>query len=163
MPDFSILLGGQETARFSELQGVRSPADAVAFPNQPMNGTLTFRRSSTGNPKISAWHMSGARKNGSIVMYDAGGKPVARWNFTNGWPSKWGRVSRIDSFTLKQRVRSPAVEELTLHYEHISRAGYIASTTCHMAAFVRFVATDDRTTRRRRPTRLVPRPMAEDA
>lgn len=28
------------------------------------------------------------RKNGSVVLYDAGAKEVARFNFFNGWPSK---------------------------------------------------------------------------
>ena len=31
---------------------------------------------------------AGNRKNGSVVLYDAGAQEVARFNFFNGWPSK---------------------------------------------------------------------------
>ena len=37
---------------------------------------------STGDP-------AAARKNGSIVLLDRQGQEKARWNFFNGWPSKW--------------------------------------------------------------------------
>ncbi len=31
----------------------------------------------------------GARRNGSIVLFDPAGNEVARWNFFNAWPSSW--------------------------------------------------------------------------
>jgi phage tail-like protein len=31
----------------------------------------------------------GARRNGSIVLFDPAGGEVARWNFFNAWPSSW--------------------------------------------------------------------------
>ena len=30
-----------------------------------------------------------ARRNGSIMLIDDGGKPLAQWNFERGWPCKW--------------------------------------------------------------------------
>lgn len=121
MTSFAILLGDGQTTPFSELEGVRGPADAVGFPRQLANGSLTFRRSPSRDRSISDWHMSHARKNGSIIMYDASGKPVTRWKFTNGWPMKWERVPSIGGLAQRQTAASPVMEEMTLAYEHIVR------------------------------------------
>ena len=55
------------------------------------------------------------RKNGSIVMYDSTSAEVARFNFTNGWPSK------ISTDQLSVESNDPVKETITLTVESLAR------------------------------------------
>lgn len=55
------------------------------------------------------------RKNGSVVLYDASHKEVARFNFTNGWPSK------IATDQLSVDSNDPVKETITLTIESLER------------------------------------------
>ena len=57
----------------------------------------------------------GARKNGSVVIYDTMLKEVARFNFVNGWPSKWKGPD------LKAGDSNVALEEITIAHEGLVR------------------------------------------
>jgi phage tail-like protein len=93
---FSLSVPGQELAQFTELAGLGQPGsvdfmrsgDADLILRLPANGTLTFRRPRSSDTRISVWHKSRARRSCSLVMYNASGSPVARYNLTNAWPSK---------------------------------------------------------------------------
>ena len=56
-----------------------------------------------------------SRKNGSIVMYDSTNAEVARFNFTNGWPSK------ISTDQLSVESNDPVKETITLIVESLAR------------------------------------------
>lgn len=56
-----------------------------------------------------------ARKNGSIVLYDSANAEVARFNFTNGWPSK------IATDQLSVESNDPVKETITLTIESLAR------------------------------------------
>jgi phage tail-like protein len=58
---------------------------------------------------------SNNRKNGSIVMYDSTSAEVARFNFTNGWPSK------ISTDQLSVESNDPVKETITLTVESLAR------------------------------------------
>ena len=58
---------------------------------------------------------STARKNGSLVIYDASNTEVARWNFFNGWPSK------ISSDSFSAGSAEPISETVTLVIEKLDR------------------------------------------
>lgn len=55
------------------------------------------------------------RKNGSVVMYDTTGAEIARFNFTNGWPSK------ISTDQLSVDSNDPVKETITLTIESLAR------------------------------------------
>ncbi len=55
------------------------------------------------------------RKNGSIVLYDSTHVEVARFNFTNGWPSK------ISTDQLSVDSNDPVKETITLTIESLQR------------------------------------------
>ncbi|WP_420124556.1 phage tail protein [Nakamurella sp.] len=55
------------------------------------------------------------RKNGSIVMYDSTNAEIARFNFTNGWPSK------ISTDQLSVESNDPVKETITLTIESLQR------------------------------------------
>ena len=58
---------------------------------------------------------SNQRKNGSIVMYDSTNTEIARFNFTNGWPSK------ISTDQLSVESNDPVKETITLVVESLAR------------------------------------------
>lgn len=58
---------------------------------------------------------SNNRKNGSIVMYDSTNAEIARFNFTNGWPSK------ISTDQLSVESDDPVKETITLTIESLQR------------------------------------------
>ena len=55
------------------------------------------------------------RKNGSVVMYDSTHSEIARFNFTNGWPSK------IATDQLSVDSNDPVKETITLTIETLER------------------------------------------
>ncbi|MGN6242854.1 MAG: phage tail protein [Motilibacteraceae bacterium] len=59
--------------------------------------------------------MTAARKNGSVVMYDASHKELARYNFVNGW------ISKISVDGLDVSNNSPMKETITLEIDRLER------------------------------------------
>lgn len=64
---------------------------------------------------MSATSRGGERKNGSIVIYDATMKEMARWNFTQTWPSK------IENDGFDVTKNEPVGESITFQYESLAR------------------------------------------
>ena len=83
---------------------------------------ITLKRGITSNMDIWKWRkqvedgdVKGARKNGSIIMYDQALAEVARWNFERAWPVKvTGPQPKSDS-------NEVGIEELTITHEYIAR------------------------------------------
>jgi phage tail-like protein len=83
---------------------------------------ITLKQGITDNMDMWKWRklvedgkVTDARANGSIVMYDTAGTPVARWNLTNCWPSKLsGPAGKADG-------NEVAVQELVLTHEGYER------------------------------------------
>jgi len=65
--------------------------------------------------KVVEGNMSDARKNGSIVMFDRAYAEVARWNFTNGWPSK------VTGPEFKSDSNEFGIEEVVIVHEGMYR------------------------------------------
>ena len=59
--------------------------------------------------------MKDARKHGSITVYSAEGTPLAKWSFTNAWPSK------LSGPSLNATSNEVAVEEITIVHEGMTR------------------------------------------
>jgi phage tail-like protein len=55
------------------------------------------------------------KKNVSIILMDEEGKPAARWNFVNAWPSKY------DAPDLTAKGNDVAVETLEIVHEGMTR------------------------------------------
>lgn len=64
---------------------------------------------------MAAANRAQQRKSGSVVIYDASTAEVARWNFTDAWPSK------IESDGLEVTKTEPVSETITLQYETLAR------------------------------------------
>jgi phage tail-like protein len=83
---------------------------------------ITLKRGITSNMDIWDWRkqvedgdVQGARKNGSIVMYDQSYSQVARWNFANAWPSK------VTGPSLNAQNNEFGIEEMVIVHEGIER------------------------------------------
>jgi phage tail-like protein len=83
---------------------------------------ISLKRGVTSDLAIWEWRelvvqgqIGDARKNATITMLDRAYQPVARWNFTNAWPSK------VTGPNFKSDDNSFGVEELTIVHEGMSR------------------------------------------
>ena len=134
--NFMLDIGGAIKGYFTEVSGIGSETDIVEqkvvsekgvevvmkIPGRLKWGDITLKRGLTSNMDIWSWRkqvedgdVKGARKNGSIVMFDQDLKEAARWNFVNAWPSKVsGPAPKADGNEI-------GIEELTIVHEYITR------------------------------------------
>ena len=134
--NFGIDVGGAVKGYFTEVGGLGSENEIVEqkvinekgievvlkIPGRLKWGDVTLKRGITSNLDLWEWRkqveegkVAGARKNGSIIMYDRELKEAARWNFVNAWPSK------ISGPTPKADSNEIGIEELTIVHEFIER------------------------------------------
>ncbi|MGH3043942.1 MAG: phage tail protein [Gaiellaceae bacterium] len=101
---FSLSIDGVELARFSELAEITSR-------------TVVLNRGISASRELSTWHQSvvegqiAAHKDATLVLYDTGGTPVARYNLESAWPSK------VESSGLKAGASEVQYESITLCHE----------------------------------------------
>jgi phage tail-like protein len=133
---FCLEIDGVSAAFFKEGSGFDSSVEVIEhrengkggkevirkLPGRAKWSDIVLKRGSTDDMSLWDWHkkiLDGdiitARKNGSVVIYDTLFKEVARFNFTNGWPSKW---KGPDLNTTNNQV---AIEEITISHEGLIR------------------------------------------
>ncbi|MGH2687964.1 MAG: phage tail protein [Actinomycetota bacterium] len=132
---FSIVADGYEIASFAELSGITTEIEPVEYasstdqgvvleklPGKVKPATITLKRGMNQSLELWAWHeavrqgtMAAARKNVSLVMYDATGKPVAKYWLEQAWPSK------LELAGLKAGASEVLMETVTLTAENIQR------------------------------------------
>jgi phage tail-like protein len=134
--NFGVLIEGGVSGYFTECSGLGSETEVIEhkvvgkdgkefvrkIPGRLKWGDITLKRGITTNMDFWEWRkqvedgkVEGARKDGSIIMYDQDGKEVARWNFEKAWPSK------ISGPSVKTDDNAVSVEELTIVHEYIKR------------------------------------------
>lgn len=133
---FALDIQGIVSGYFTEISGLGSETEVVEhkavndkgievvqkIPGRWKWTDITLKRGVTSQMDIWTWrkmvedgNISGARKNGSIIMMDESLKPIAQWNFTNGWPSK------VTGPQMQSDTNSFGIEELTIVHEGIER------------------------------------------
>jgi phage tail-like protein len=116
MPDlnnsscFVLEIDGIEMGSFRKVSGIESETETIEFKEVTKEGRMIIRK----HPGAMKWSditlerridtskalwewrkqvidgdVDQARRHGSIVAKDSKMTEVARWNFENGWPSKW--------------------------------------------------------------------------
>jgi phage tail-like protein len=96
----------------------------MKMPGRLKWGDITLKRGITSDMQIWDWRkqveqgdVKGARRNGSIVMYNSTLEERARWDFKNAWPSKVsGPAPKADDNAI-------GIEELVIVHEYIERVG----------------------------------------
>jgi phage tail-like protein len=143
MPDllttfsFHVELDGVDIGAFKEASGLESETEIIEHKEVSSKGKMvirkvpgamkfsdiTLKKSIDQGTELWQWRkevqngeIDGARRNGSIVLYDSTHSEVARWNFFSGWPSKWSGAD------LNAGEDSVAVEEITITHEGLERA-----------------------------------------
>lgn len=103
---FLIELDGVDRGGFQECSGLDFTQDPVeyregneALTPRKLPGLVKFSNISlkwgyTADQELWDWRkqaMEGTieRKNGSVVLLDDAGEEITRWNFREGWPTKW--------------------------------------------------------------------------
>jgi phage tail-like protein len=133
---FGIEFQGQVAGAFRECAGLGSESEVVEekasgpkgetilrkIPGRLRWGDVTLRRGLTSDLAMWQWRqlveegqLDAARKHGSIVLFDAKGAELARWDLLNAWPSK------LSSATAEAGGSAVAVEELTITHEGVRR------------------------------------------
>jgi phage tail-like protein len=104
--NFIVEVEGVVTGGFNEASGFDSETDVIEYRVGDKENTLTklpglkkfpnivLKRGFTKGMELWNWRklvMDGKtqRRSGSIVLRNEAGQPALRWNFTQGWPSKW--------------------------------------------------------------------------
>ena len=133
---FGVDVQGVVTGFFTECSGLGSEHEVIEqklvtelghefvqkVPGRLKWDNITLKRGITSSMEIWDWRkqveggdVNGARRDGSIVMYDQELAEVARWNFERAWPLKVsGPSPKADSNEI-------GIEELTLTHEYIER------------------------------------------
>ena len=106
---FRVEIDGVQRAGFREASGLDSSQDPIDYregddktmtirklPGLKKFSNIVLKRGITDDMDLWKWRkqvMDGkikdARKHGSIILMDDEGNDKVRWEFTDGWPSKW--------------------------------------------------------------------------
>jgi phage tail-like protein len=133
---FFVEIDGITQAMFKECSGLESSHEVVEYKEAGKNGVVIIRKQPGAlkwadivlkrgitdvmelwewRKKIEQGKIKENRKNGSIVMFNQESQEVARWNFTDGWPSK------LAGPAMKADGNEVAIEELTITHEGLER------------------------------------------
>lgn len=133
---YALELQGAVAGYFIECSGLGSEHEVIEhkvvdergnqvvqkLPGRLKWGDITLKRGITEALDIWNWrrevesgNVEGARRNGSIVMFDQELNEIARWNFERAWPSK------VSGPQLQSDSNNIGVEELTIVHEYIER------------------------------------------
>lgn len=132
--NFVVEIDGINQAGFTEVSGVDSSTDAVDYREgadlanhvRKVTGLnkyspITLKRGITDSDELWKWRQTVVdgkteRKNGSIVLRDETGAEKIRWNFSEGFPTKWTGPSFNATST------AVAIETLEITHEELKRA-----------------------------------------
>jgi phage tail-like protein len=133
---FYLEIDGITEAVFREASGIGSTSEVIESRHSTKDGKaiivkspgnlkwddISLKRGFTSDMKLHAWRdlieagkVKDARKNGSLTVYSADGTPLAKWSFTNAWPSK------LSGPSLNATSNEVAVEEITIVHEGLKR------------------------------------------
>lgn len=130
---FLVEIDGITQAGFSDCSGFGSNTDPIEYreggenktvrklPGLTKHTNITLKWGLTDSKELYNWYrdvVNGKiqRRNGSIILLDLEGNEKVRWNFFNGWPTKW------DGPDFTAKGNDVAVETLEIVHEGIERA-----------------------------------------
>ena len=128
--NFIVELDGIDVAGFTEIGGIAAESDIIEYregADQPtarkLPGLLTYsnitlKKGYTTNTELWDWrkttlHGMTERKGGAIILLDEARQPVLRWNFVNGW------VSKYEGPGLNSTTNEAAIEAIEISHEGV--------------------------------------------
>lgn len=126
--NFIVEIENVTVAGFHEISGLTTETDAIDYRNgdeenivRKLPGLkkvtpIAMKRGYTDSIELWEWRkkvLDGKteRQSGSVVLLDEARQPVLRWNFREGWPSKWEGPS------LNAKNNEVAIETLEIQHE----------------------------------------------
>ncbi len=126
--NFLVEIDGVTKAGFSEVSGLTTDSNVMEYREgneittvRKLPGLMKYtpvvcKRGWTSDQSLWTWRKqvidgSTKRASGSIVLLDEARKPALRWNFREGWPSKW------EGPTLNAKTSEVAIETLEIAHE----------------------------------------------
>jgi phage tail-like protein len=129
--NFRVEIDNITLAGFSECTGLSSEVKVIEYreggdfsvrklPGLAKYGNIILKRGVTQSAELQNWHQNilngvADRRNGSIILLDDTRTAVVRWNFSNGFPSKW------EGPQLNAKGNEVAIETLEISCERIER------------------------------------------
>jgi phage tail-like protein len=97
------------------------PATVRNLPGLAKYETISLKRGITDDAQVWQWCKKAIdgqveRKNGSIIQLDDTGAEKVRWNFREGWPTKWTGPS------FSATGNEVAIESLDIAHEGLAKA-----------------------------------------
>lgn len=131
--NFLVEIDGITRAGFRECSGLDASQDPIEYregtdpltarklPGLVKYSNITLKWGITDDAELWEWRKKAIdgtveRKNGSIVLMDDTGQEKLRWNFRDGWPSKWTGPS------LNATGNEVGIETLEIAHEGLAKA-----------------------------------------
>ena len=131
--NFIVEIDGIARAGFQDCSGLDTAQDPVEYREGNQVNTvrkrtslvkysnITLKWGTTDDAELWDWRkniMGGKddRKNGSIILLDSTGQEKVRWNFREGWPTKWTGP------TFNAKASEVAIETLEIAHEGLEKA-----------------------------------------
>jgi phage tail-like protein len=131
--NFIVEIDGISRAAFRECSGLDTSQDPIEYRegNEPLTArklpglnkyaNISLKWGTSDDVDLWGWRQKAAdgapeRKNGSIVLLDDTGAEKHRWNFREGWPTKWTGPS------LNATGSEVAIETLEIAHEGLVKA-----------------------------------------
>jgi len=128
--NFLIELDGQTVGGFTEVGGLTAESDVVEYregsdvaTNRKLPGLLKYanislKRGMTDSTALWDWRKTTAdgqtqRKDGAIILLDEARAPVVRWEFYNGW------VSKYEGPALNAKTNEASIESVEIVHERL--------------------------------------------
>ena len=130
---FIVQIDGITRGGFRECSGLDSSQDPVEYRegNEPLrarklpglnkSSNISLKRGMTDDKDLWTWRKKAIdgkvdRKNGSIILMDDAGEEKIRWNYVDGWPTKWTGP------TFNATANEVAIETMDIAHEGVERA-----------------------------------------
>ncbi|MGH9891661.1 MAG: phage tail protein [bacterium] len=130
---FRIEIDGIDRGGFREASGLDATQDPIEYregtepltarklPGLNKYSNISLKRGITDDAKLWEWRKKAIdgtveRKNGSIILMDDAGEEKLRWNFREGWATKWTGP------TFNATGNEVAIETLEIAHEGLERA-----------------------------------------
>ena len=130
--NFRVEIDGVAIAAFSEVSGLESETEVIEYrtgaesntvrklPGLTKHANIVLRRGLTQDDELWNWRKTVVdgnveRRNGAIVLLDDDRADVLRWNFSQGWISKWTGPD------LNAKANEVAIETIEIAHEGLTR------------------------------------------
>lgn len=132
--NFLVEIDGVIQAGFSEASGLSTDTNIIEYregneqhgttrklPGLMKYANIVLKRGYTANKALWNWRKKvidgrTQRASGSIILLDEARQPALRWNFREGWPSKW------EGPGLNGKTSEVAIETMEIAHEGLELA-----------------------------------------